>query len=394
MKILRIPILLFYAIAVSVLIWSCTESTSPKMHPVEWMDTGSQDFHGYNLSKKGGDGDGLQGIEWCKTCHGNDFRGGTANVSCYQCHSGGYSGHIALNDLINPDNPGFHGLALSENGPEGLTHCRDCHGQDLTGGKSGVSCSQCHQGGYSGHPAEADFIDPSNYNYHGKVLWDSAWDFSRCRNCHGSDLSGGFTGVACTDCHSEENGIGYCANCHGDRINGTPYPPLSIKNQSDPTLLSVGAHQTHMETAVTTVNCENCHVVPDNYLDDGHLGADNIAEVSFNLNYNHNLAESPSWDHAAATCTNVYCHGAFSFPKSESSDAWAYLEDEITGNNVSMVWNDPQGAECGTCHSLPPQGHTGTYTQTQCTWCHASVVDANGEIIDSTKHINGEVNRN
>jgi len=363
------------------------------MHPLEWMDQSSEDFHGYNLSQKGDDQSGLQGIEWCQTCHGEEYKGGTAGVSCYKCHAGGFSGHVDLNDLINTESSDFHGLALSENGLAGLDRCRDCHGVDLFGGKSGVSCSQCHEGGYSGHPAQVEFIDPSNENYHGKIFWDNGWDFTHCQNCHGEDLSGGFTGVACVSCHIEENSIGYCANCHGNREDGAAYPPLSIKNQSDPTLLSVGAHQTHMETTVTTVDCNRCHIVPENYLDADHLGSDNIAEITFNLDFDHNNGAA-NWDHETGTCSNVYCHGAFSFPKSESSDTWVYLEDEITGNNVFMVWNDPQGAECGTCHSLPPQGHRGAYTQTQCTWCHASVVDANGEIIDPTKHINGEVNRN
>ena len=114
---------------------SCTELAEPTMHPTDWTDSNSDNSHMSKIV--------VTGTSGCKDCHGgiekNDYYGGTSGVSCYQCHSGGPSGHPAFNIWIGePTNPNFHGKANTNS-------CKLCHGDDLRGGIADVSCYTCHE---------------------------------------------------------------------------------------------------------------------------------------------------------------------------------------------------------------------------------------------------------
>ena len=278
----------------------------------------------------------------------------------------------------------------------GIVVCKDCHGgsekNDYFGGTSGVSCYDCHAGGPSGHPGIYAWISPDSAEYHGRIFWENGWDFSNCQQCHGLDFAGGVVESSCNTCHT--SGIGSCTTCHGDKDANLAYPPNDIHNNTDSTLVSIGAHRPHMETEIATVRCEECHLVPGDYLDEGHLGADNIAEITFGTVASDSGAISPTWDRSDASCNTVYCHGSFSFAKSESSASWAYLYDFITGIDTLVTWTGTAELNCSSCHQLPPQGHIGENTQTQCSSCHGSMIDENGNIIDKTKHINGQIDLN
>ncbi len=291
---------------------------------------------------------------------------------------------------VHPDDwpiPGSEYSHVAKIAESGILGCKTCHSDDETkeydGGSSGVSCYECHEGGPSGHPNIVAWTSPDSSDYHGRIFWENGWDFSDCRKCHGNDFAGGVVGFSCNNCHM--SGIGSSTTCHGDPETNLAYPPKDILNHTDSTLISIGAHQAHMESELTNVSCGECHNVPGNYLDEGHLGADNIAEVEFGVIATDSSALSPTWTRSLATCENVYCHGAFSF---------SYEDSLITGNYTSAVWTAPGSVPCGTCHGLPPNGHEGAWTPEQCFYCHGTVIDENGNIIDKTKHINGQINLN
>jgi hypothetical protein len=47
--------------------------------------------------------------------------------------------------------------------------------------------------------------------------------------------------------------------------------------------------------------------------------------------------------------------------------------------------------KCGFCHGIPPTGHLDFgLTIQSCVTCHSAVVDVDGNIIDKSKHINGQ----
>jgi len=121
--------------AVLIFIFNCTKLGEPQMHPTDWTSANSDNSHMMKIS--------ISGIEGCKDCHGgiekNDYYGGTSEVSCYECHAGGPSGHPAFDIWISSsDNPDFHGNREQSS-------CKLCHGEDLTGGTVGVSCYICHE---------------------------------------------------------------------------------------------------------------------------------------------------------------------------------------------------------------------------------------------------------
>jgi hypothetical protein len=134
----------------------------------------------------------------CAECHGEEFAGGISGISCTSCHLGGpFSAHpTSWTQPIALD----HSTYVELNGTVGCSNM-DCHGTDLLGGTTGVSCTACHIGGtLSIHPADwAGQITTAHGNY---VNINTT---SSCSNiyCHGTNLEG-VSGVspACDSCHA------------------------------------------------------------------------------------------------------------------------------------------------------------------------------------------------
>ncbi|MDH3237340.1 MAG: hypothetical protein OEM47_02235 [Deltaproteobacteria bacterium] len=88
----------------------------------------------------------------CRECHGDDLRGGIANISCFtaSCHHGTVPGWASS---------GSHGAAAKRApGNGGFVSCQICHASDFTGDGSLVSClnnAACHGAGVqSPHPQQ------------------------------------------------------------------------------------------------------------------------------------------------------------------------------------------------------------------------------------------------
>jgi len=75
--------------------------------------------------------------------------------------------------------------------------CRDCHGTDYAGGWSGVSCYTCHDGP-GGHPINWD--RPGRHGNYAET-----YGIHSCAACHGQDYRGSWTGVSCYQCHDGPN---------------------------------------------------------------------------------------------------------------------------------------------------------------------------------------------
>jgi len=94
----------------------------------------------------------------CANCHGSDLSGGISKVSCYQnpagCHHDPVSGWVAV-----PPGTQNHGVSAKKApGSSGFVSCQICHGYSFSGGGSQVSCTNtagCHgAAAASPHPAE------------------------------------------------------------------------------------------------------------------------------------------------------------------------------------------------------------------------------------------------
>ncbi len=219
------------------------------------------------------------------------------------------------------------------------------------------------------------WMDPGNAeDFHGRVLRADAYRTEGCQQCHGEHLEGGTSGVSCQTCHSE--GLNTCSSCHGDMVSAAP--PKDVEGLTSTTLVSVGAHRTHLEDGPRhkAYACETCHRVPIAPEDIGHYRLeDGSADMSPAEVF---LAEGPlgaaSWRASSATCSNSACHAP-------AVDARA-TRQEPRWNVVG------QGeAACGTCHGLPPSSHA---EDERCETCHRPAYDGEGHLRPEA-HANGQV---
>lgn len=291
----------------------------------------------------------------------------------------------------------FHGKFVLESADPAAS-CRSCHGQNYKGGTSGVSCATCH----AAYPHPDGYLNPSSSGFHEAVFQDTRdWDITVCQQCHASDYGReiirvqlGEPEISCLTCHTADDGPEDCATCHGGSENIAP--PQDLFDGTATTEPGVGAHQQHLNAQTgAPVECTECHVVPAEFADAGHVLEDGTlgqTEIVFGALASHAGAD-PVYDFASSTCGSSYCHGGFVFAKADAGDnAWAYAEDFIRGNNPEVVWNAVGSgqAECGSCHALPPIGHIPAALS--CATCHGAVVDGQNNIINPELHINGEKN--
>ncbi|HUI11733.1 MAG TPA: hypothetical protein VL221_15475 [Bacteroidota bacterium] len=340
--------------------------------------------------------------------------------------------------------PGFHGQVLKTMSPAwNDQNCRNCHGGTYTGGTAGVACFSCHPP----YPHAVAF--PSSGRHRG-YLKANDFPLQQCQKCHGSAATGGaYLGgnvlqISCeqSGCHVDAAGNPKspesCNTCHGvfstaanlQTVNPAAYllsaaPPNDVAGDTATSAPGVGAHQKHLATGTTgrSVKCQECHVVPQSVFDPGHLPsvaavqkhgvlpvlnvrATTVATVVFNDTL-ANLATGggayvphPSFDPATAKCSGTYCHGSWLLTKGSAStvqqEVFADTATVMVGASASPAWTD--GAASGTCWSChgtgpsvpTPMGHQ-VYEVTACYICHGDVTDANGNILNRSKHMNGVI---
>lgn len=254
---------------------------------------------------------------------------------------------------------------------------------------------------------ESGWTDSTSNNFHGRSVRDANWDMVRCRTCHGSRYNGGTVNVSCLTCHNLPAGPENCTTCHGSVANAAP--PKDLDDNTSRGARGVGAHQKHLLGGAFSdgVSCSDCHNVPPSVYTAGHVDSPLPAEVPLGGFLPHvvtNETTTVDWDptlpvftpqpvYSAAnlSCGNTYCHGFFK-----------------NGNDTLVVsWTDTTVAAtaCGTCHgdvtrptlaerALPKTAvRGGTHPNvTACSNCHIGIVDANLNIIDKAKHMNGRLN--
>lgn len=209
-----------------------------------------------------------------------------------------------------------------------------------------------------------------------------------CYQCHGHDLSGGITDVACSECHG--GGLDNCVACHGGLNDSTGAPPYGLRGMIDDTALAVDAHNSHLNGLLISdgVPCGSCHIVPEHPWDTTHFDfsiydgtgtIDSIAEIIWGDIEN----AGGLWSRETKSCTNTYCHGNFNYGYTDNSP----------------VWTETDQALCGSCHDdgndifQMNRGHIfHYYNGVGCESCHASTVDEGLNIIGPQLHVDGQIN--
>lgn len=244
------------------------------------------------------------------------------------------------------------------------------------------------------HTHGIGWANPSSNNFHGSYIASTKWNLNQCKTCHGGDYSGGTSGSSCLGCHTNSNGPENCRTCHGNSEHSNP--PSALNGDTSMTSLGVGMHMSHRYPQFSAaLSCEDCHRDINGFDDPNHIGdnPDGIAEIFFGTKAYDTLGgpirPNPTWDRSTATCSNAYCHGTFK-----------------EGNvNAVGIWTNQGSVVCGTCHGNPNTGNPtpnvgGVFTEPHysfmdrntCYICHGSVINGQGNFVNTELHVNGEVN--
>jgi len=269
--------------------------------------------------------------------------------------------------------------------------CTQCHGADLLGGISKVSCfstaigaQNCHAGGPGdGHGSE--WAQPSQHGLLGAMATPAvSAGFAYCTKCHGFNFNNG-NAVSCFSCHTtaphppkpwhgttstgsnhvftDPGNAGQCAKCHLGGANLTTLPPPPA------------------QPAGTAPGCFNntlCH------------SSNHIAGWTdpTSANFQSNTAK-------AGTTSCTLCHGATldggTAPSCSSTDSSSGLKCHSSAKPIGVNITG-----CVSCHGNPPNGSSfpnvlgshdkhGNIQVVTCNACH------NGGGTGTSSHARGTV---
>ena len=174
-------------------------------------------------------------------------------------------------------------------------------------------------------------------------------NLAACRACHGQDLEGGTTGVSCNSCHGGTAWQSTCTFCHGDatRTANPAAPPVGTQGETTTTSVAVGAHAKHLGGGAVggAVACTECHAVPT-----GIAHVDGTATVTFGAAASRGSLQ-PVWD--GSGCASTYCHGTTISGGTNKTPTWTAGEGEATCgtcHGVPPPAPHTTSTACGGCH--------------------------------------------
>lgn len=204
----------------------------------------------------------------CKVCHGSELTKVISGKTCYTCHKS--FPHAAAPVVVGAitytftdaawdglsgfaNSHGSYVVARAELGKvsssqQAKTECgKTCHGTDLMGGTSGISCYKCHQS----FPHAADWwkafnpADAAPGGAHGAYVKTNG-NTSCLKGCHTIDLPGGNSKTACATCHA--------AYPHVPQAN------LTWKDGHKNYIGQLAINKATTPFAIITSDCAPCHI--------------------------------------------------------------------------------------------------------------------------------------
>jgi hypothetical protein len=180
-------------------------------HPAGWSSPSS---HGAGAKAE-------NGFPFCEDCHGGDFRGGTAGLSCFGCHGV---------PAPHPRAPWRGALTHTSTNPSNAIVCAQCHRNSKPGNPGCFNDTLCHAEP-AGHPP--GWAAASSHGAAAKAAPGTMRGFAVCEGCHGSNF-GGSSGPSCFGCHgwnapharngwqgggtshrsTDQSNASVCAQCH------------------------------------------------------------------------------------------------------------------------------------------------------------------------------------
>lgn len=208
----------------------------------------------------------------------------------------------------------------------------------------------------------------------------------RCDLCHGADLRGGVSEVACDTCHKptwRED----CTYCHGGELDDTGIPPRAL----DPTreLLGDVVVQVHLdhpaEGTIAHTACVACHTVPEDLTDPGHMfdATPGLAEVEFTASL------GPRGHYSSGTCSTLYCHGTGREPATITAAASPSSQQQPCA--ACHAWQDspPEVMATMSFMHVRHMGSTMRGGEMSCADCHATITNREGDVLKPADHVNG-----
>ena len=128
-------------------------------------------------------------------------------------------------------------------------------------------------------------------------------------------------------------------------------------------------HRAHLagSTFAAPVTCAACH-----------------SASGFAVDFSQNvplLSAGARFDPATKTCSNVSCHGSFTF-------------GAVSGTSAKPAWTDTTPLDCSSCHGMPPSNHPAVAkapAPSSCVSCHPDTLNKDGTInLTSGAHLNGK----
>jgi hypothetical protein len=185
------------------------------------------------------------GFNSCKSCHGADLTGGESKISCFKCHAS----YPHSDSWLDRSSDEFHGQYLKKPGSK-IKDCAACHGEDYAGGSSKVSCFECH----AAYPHPDSWSDRESEEFHGKYLKKQGWKSKYCTACHGGDYTGGSSNVSCFMCHP-----GYPHGADWMKQDSGEFHAAVVQAANWSLVSCAACHGTDFEGGVSDVSCHTCH---------------------------------------------------------------------------------------------------------------------------------------
>lgn len=245
------------------------------------------------------------------------------------------------------------------------------------------------------------WLDPTTRDapsFHGGALRAARWEVSPCQTCHGVDLRGGLSKVSCEGCHVG-GPLASCESCHSGPSGGPDAPYFSdLRGELSAARGRAGAHRAHLNTQLAQpLVCDDCHLVPKSLDEWGHLFDDAAtrrtdlrAELRFGARASTaGFVASSRREGETVRCT-VYCHGGFS--AAQRVDAEPAWQSKAPSKGCASCHAVPMhgigGADCSLCHQQ---------TVARCSIGSAGCCDVDGlgqtgqRFVDVALHLDGKV---
>lgn len=317
----------------------------------------------------------------CSECHGDDLMGGISAVSCFAPSLGGVRCHGSGPGTSHGDGwegAGAHG-ATAKNAPggsAGFSVCKECHGNDYGGGITEIACETCH-GVPAPHPARPWRGRPYTHTN------------TNSRNA-----------AVCADCHRERAGNPSCFNttlCHGDRnVHPSNWASPSVhgadakKNPGNSGFAECKrCHGRDFSGGESDRSCFPCHGLDAPHPANGWLGGgpSHTTTGEFNANV---CADCHRENPGSPGCFNgTLCHGnvsphdaGWSSPSQHGAAAkeapgadTGFASCSTSRCHGTFFGGGDLGPNCFSCHSIAPHPNPPWRNGTTHTTTHPDNID-------------------